>query len=676
MESSTELKEVQWLSHLYMQAPVAIGIYIGKEHVIELANPKMLELWGRSYNQVLNQPLFQALPEVSGQGFEEIFADVLNSGKPFVGNEMPATLKRNGQLQMAYFNIVYQPLLNENNEIYGIIQVATEVTDLIEERKKAERNEEMLKVAVDAAKMGTWHFDLKINQLTRSPQHDKIYGHDEMLPEWNQDVFMAHVIEEDKEFAKECFHRAIQSGVSDYSVRIHWKDKSIHWVHVKGKTYYDKKGEAISMSGIVVDITEQKIAEERERKLAMEHAGREEAERQSKILHDLFMDAPAPIVTLRGPDLIFELVNPMYQQIFPDKVLVGRSVWEALPELIGQPIEGIIKGVVSTGESFIGNEVPIMLDRKDNGKLETTYFNFVYQASRDVEGNIDGLLVFAFNVTDQIVARKKIESNEQKLTKLTKKLFASNEELRKVNKEREGNLKELAEKNKQLTKTNADLDNFIYTASHDLKAPISNLEGLLISYFAGKEIDGESKQMVDMMFYSIERFKNTIKDLTEITHVQRGENDDLQLLRVKALLEEVKFNIKDLIDKSKANFVLNIQVNELHFSRKNFRSILYNLISNAIKYASHERTPEIYISTSVEREYTVLTVRDNGLGISPNYKEKIFGMFKRLHDHVEGSGVGLYIVKRIVDNAGGKIELESEVNVGSTFKIYLKNSGL
>jgi signal transduction histidine kinase len=99
---------------------------------------------------------------------------------------------------------------------------------------------------------------------------------------------------------------------------------------------------------------------------------------------------------------------------------------------------------------------------------------------------------------------------------------------------------------------------------------------------------------------------------------------------------------------------------------------MYNLISNAIKYKSPDRKPVVSIRTEKVNGFCLISVKDNGLGLSPEQKEKIFQMFKRFHDHGEGTGIGLYIVKRIVDNAGGKIEVESEKDKGSEFKVYLK----
>jgi signal transduction histidine kinase len=98
---------------------------------------------------------------------------------------------------------------------------------------------------------------------------------------------------------------------------------------------------------------------------------------------------------------------------------------------------------------------------------------------------------------------------------------------------------------------------------------------------------------------------------------------------------------------------------------------MYNLLVNAIKYRSPEKQLQIHIQTRQEGAYTILSVQDNGLGIRADQKDKLFAMFHRIHTHIQGTGIGLYVVKRIVDNNNGKIEVESEVGTGTTFHVYL-----
>ena len=236
----------------------------------------------------------------------------------------------------------------------------------------------------------------------------------------------------------------------------------------------------------------------------------------------------------------------------------------------------------------------------------------------------------------------------------------------------------LEKKNKELAKTNADLDNFIYISSHDLKAPVANIEGLIntiAQILAEKnKKDDEIDTLIAMIKTSVERFQVTIKDLTEISKVQKNVQNDFEDINTADAIKQVELDIADVINKNEATITINTEsCPSVYFSKTNFRSILYNLLSNAVKYRSPERLPQVAVTCYANNNFYVLEVKDNGIGLKEEQKDKIFGMFKRFNVDVEGTGVGLYIVKRIVENAEGKIEVESEAGKGSTFRIYLKN---
>jgi len=238
--------------------------------------------------------------------------------------------------------------------------------------------------------------------------------------------------------------------------------------------------------------------------------------------------------------------------------------------------------------------------------------------------------------------------------------------------ERIENEKKLEKKNFELLRINNDLDNFIYTASHDLKAPIINMEALVDIIFEGsrKSKSEEQQSLIEMIKTSIERLKVTIEELTEISRIQRGVHDAAEDISFKAIINDFKQDYREQIRKDNVTFTEDLQIALIHFSKKNLRSIIYNLLSNAIKYKS-ERDPVIIIKTErLEEGKVMLSVRDNGLGLDERQQGKLFQMFKRLHTHVEGTGVGLYIVKKMIENTGGRIEVESELNKGSTFKIF------
>jgi PAS domain S-box-containing protein len=233
---------------------------------------------------------------------------------------------------------------------------------------------------------------------------------------------------------------------------------------------------------------------------------------------------------------------------------------------------------------------------------------------------------------------------------------------------------ELEDKNKQLITINTDLDNFIYTASHDLKSPIVNLEGLSITLTkkltAKFSLDDEQNSILSMIANSINRLKSTIADLTQIAKAQK-EDIEKEIVSVSQIVNEVTTDLDTLMQNNEVILHKKIEVDQLSIAPKNLRSIIYNLLSNAVKYRSVERRPEIVIETKMQDKYILIQVEDNGIGIAENNLPKVFTMFKRFHTHVEGTGIGLYIVKRIVENGGGKIEVESRVSMGTTFKVYL-----
>jgi signal transduction histidine kinase len=295
----------------------------------------------------------------------------------------------------------------------------------------------------------------------------------------------------------------------------------------------------------------------------------------------------------------------------------------------------------------------------------------VYEDNRPVRMN--GTCI---DITDRRSAEEAAHRLSEELAAVNEELAASNEELRAANEEIQASNEELIEANGQLARVNADLDNFVYTASHDLKAPILNVEGLLKAL--ERQLAGDIRekpivrQLYEMLYGSVARFRKTINDLTEVARIGKESQEDVATITLNDVLAEVRQDLEPQIREAAARLEENLNCPPVRFSRKNLKSILYNLLSNAIKYRSPDRPLHVRIACRTQEGYYVLTVEDNGLGMNMSQEEKIFALFKRLHAHVEGTGIGLYIVKKIVENAGGRIEVESQVGVGSMFRVYLK----
>jgi len=227
---------------------------------------------------------------------------------------------------------------------------------------------------------------------------------------------------------------------------------------------------------------------------------------------------------------------------------------------------------------------------------------------------------------------------------------------------------------REIESINADHETFIYAVSHDLRGPLTNMV-MLIELMRMSLLKNDMADLTILMKKieeSAHFLKTQMNELTDLARTGSDVNGPAQVVQVDKILEDVKYSLKNQIYQSHAKVTTNLLVPELRISKKNLRSILYNLICNAIKFSVPERTPEIIIRTESCEEFTLLSVEDNGIGIESDRQKEIFSKFTRLRPDIEGTGVGLYILEKMVNNQGGKIEVESKMGEGTTFKIYLK----
>lgn len=238
--------------------------------------------------------------------------------------------------------------------------------------------------------------------------------------------------------------------------------------------------------------------------------------------------------------------------------------------------------------------------------------------------------------------------------------------------ELKGLMAELVTSNESLLRINADLNNFVHGASHDLNAPINNIEALM--NLLTKKInlsDPAVSKLMGMIENSIKNFRGVIKDLALIGKIE-SEMDEENDENFADIFNEIRATISEKVQLSKAIFEVDFQEKEIRFPKKYLRSIVLNLITNGLKFCPDQRTPLIKIKTEKVKNFVVLTVNDNGIGIQKDRINFIFEMYQRVNHDIEGHGIGLYLVKKIVDASGGKVEVKSEIGKGSTFKIYFK----
>ncbi|HEX9979610.1 MAG TPA: PAS domain S-box protein [Flavobacterium sp.] len=226
--------------------------------------------------------------------------------------------------------------------------------------------------------------------------------------------------------------------------------------------------------------------------------------------------------------------------------------------------------------------------------------------------------------------------------------------------------------NAELKKANLELDRFVYSISHDLRAPLTSILGLLL-LLEEETREEETRNYAQLIHSSVNRLDNFIRNILSYS---RNNRIGMQVERIP-LQDTINGTIAALrgtTGREGIDFTVTIDERDaFHSDRQSFVTILENLISNAIKFRTHDAGSFIRISGTSADGVLDLSIADNGIGIPPQHHAKIFDMFYRLSGAVEGSGIGLYIVKEIVEKLDGSISVESEEGKGTVFKISLKN---
>jgi light-regulated signal transduction histidine kinase (bacteriophytochrome) len=324
--------------------------------------------------------------------------------------------------------------------------------------------------------------------------------------------------------------------------------------------------------------------------------------------------------------------------------------------------------VLDTGERYVAKEHSINLSR--NGKLEKTYINFLYEPYYNLKGIISGVIVVANEITDIVLSRKSLEENAEHLERSVRERTA-----------------ELKKANVELEKTNNQLKEFAYAASHDLQEPLRKITTFINMITEGEKdnLTDKSKIIFQKVINASERMNLLISDLFVLSQISNYD-DSVEEVDLNMILEEVTEELSLEIEQSGAIIHKN-NFTTIRGITRQIQQLFQNLLSNAIKYAKREEAPVIHIKheflTTNEQPledleplttYNKISFLDNGIGFNQAYSEKIFQMFYRLHGKSEysGTGIGLAICKRIAENHKGVIKVESEEGTGSRFDVYLK----
>lgn len=441
----------------------------------------------------------------------------------------------------------------------------------------------------------------------------------------------------------------------ELEIRLKSKGGNFRWINTRSKilkrTEEGKPWLTVSSANDVTESVNDKIKlKEREKALkilnkTLEQKVKDRTQQLEKIalklrereeLLSLIINSIPAYISYIDKDYVYRFANDYYKNLdFINGDITGKHVKEAIIEkYYNKSLPSIQLAFEGKNSSF---EVNVTL--KD-GSEKHVDVNYISDKSED--GEVRGVIVLAIDLTQRI-------------------------EFENI----------LNKQNSDLKKINKDLDTFVYIASHDLKAPISNILGLTKLMFdllkGQNKLNDELDRVLDMIKKSVEQFNKTIKSLTDVSRIQRNYNEDLTKVDLGDVLHEVKMNLNKMIMETNTLIKESIEsCPSITFSKIHIKTLFYHLISNSIQYRHPDKPLSIMVSCAETSEYYLLEFRDNGLGIKKENQEKIFHLFRRYNTRGQGSGVGLYIVRRIVEDNGGRIEVESEENKGSNFKVYIK----
>ncbi len=682
-----------------LHLPAYVAVYQGPDHINQFVNPPYQRMF--PHRAFPGRPFREAMPEAVGLGVVALFEQVYRSGEPYYGYEMEGwfDFEDTGKLQQLFFNLCLHPLRDAQGRIDGLLNFSYDVSEQVRARRQVQQlNDEL--AATNAGLADTVAARTReLAQAQAETEAQRLRLH-RLIAEAPALIASLRGPDHRVELANDSFRRTFggralvgkpyRDAVPDLTGQPFFD--RLDAVYRTGETYFGTdepmaldrtnsgqleqiyasyiyqatRNAAGQVDGILIyasEVTEQVLA-------------RQQREAEQQQLAELFMQAPAPIVILDGPDLVFQLVNPAYQKIFPGRALAGKPLLEALPELAGTLIPGLLRQVYDSGKTYTVQELPLQMARQEGAPLEIIHWTFTYQARRDAQGVVDGVRAFAHDVSPQVQARQLAEANRQQVRALNQQLAAVNDKLYAANTALADANEGLSVANGQLTRANADLDTFAYTASHDLRTPIANLEGLLRALVEQLppvvRQDAEVRPLLHLMQGAVDRFQRTLTQLTDIIREDNAPPQPAEAVDLAALVRNVCLDLNALVAAANPQLVVDVAgCPRLTFAPGNLRSILYNLLSNALKYRDPARASVVHVRCRSTESTTVLEVEDNGLGLDQGQQARLFGLFQRLHTHVEGNGVGLYSIKKIVENAGGTIAVRSQPGVGTAFTVTL-----
>ena len=583
---------------------------------IEWVNRAFTEITGYEAQEVLGlRPNDLLQGEDSDQEVIKFMKEKLSKGEGFKDVEIINYTKDGVPY---WVNIEVNPIHNEKGELVQFIAIESDVTEKKESRKILADSVERSRILIDQSPIGVieWDLDFKVRQWNRAAEN--IFGYSREKAVGKHAEFI--LTEEVKPHVEQVWEAltSLKGGERSTNVNITRNGKHImcEWYN---NVLLNSNNELVGVVSMVEDITERLKADEYLKESELKFRQIVESSPMGIFMYEYREDK----------DLYLISVNKAANSILgvDCSQLVGLSILEAFPGLENTEMPDKFRRAAIEGVPWFTEDAYY-----DQGGIKGVYEVHAFQAGTN------RMVVMFLDITERKKAEEAIKS-----------------------------------KNEELVKINAELDRFVYSASHDLRAPIASLLGS-IDVLRMEENPENIKKLLHMQEKSLSRLDDFIRD---IVNYSRNTRMDVEVKQVD-LKQEIEDALEQLyfmenVDQIQKKVSVDADTT-FHSDQKRIKMILNNIISNGIKYADvSKENPFLDLEVSIDHEKAILNISDNGIGIDQEQIDSIFQMFYRASERSSGSGLGLYIVNEVVQRLGGNIEVESVLGEGTRFKIELPN---
>jgi two-component system sensor histidine kinase VicK len=642
------------LRSIILQAPVAIAIFRGDGYTVEIANPRALELWGQTLADVVNKPILDAMPELRIQGIKELLDNVYQTGEPFVATELPVQMLRNGQLETAYINFVYEPLFDLEGQINGLITIGTEVTGQVLTRKAIEESEASLQAINEEMTASNEELQSTNEELSETQNYLRQMVNDLAASE-SRFRFLVQgapvaigvlssrrlLIESANGKILELWGKPADIVGKPLAVALPELEgqsflQLLDDVFTSGKPYYGNEERAylvhdgelkelyfnyiyqpLSDSGnatntimiVAVDVTEQVNS-------------KRELQRAEEMLRFSIEAANAATWYLDAETREF-IASPRLKELFgfaPDADITYADVVAQIPDGYHDLINAAVQHAVATGERY-NMEHPIV--GYDGKKRWVRGTGRLYPAVGNRKSHFSGLVI---DITEQ-----------------------KQDELRK--------------------------NDFIGMVSHELKTPLTSLTAI-VQVLNSKLKNNEDTFIAGALDKANIQVKKMGAMINGFLNISRLESGKILIIKQKFSIDQL---VREMIEEARLTTASHeialcpCTPIEVYADKDKIGSVISNLLSNAVKYSPKGKHIDVYCEKT--DGYVQVSVKDEGMGVKPQDLDKLFDRYYRVESkhtaHISGFGIGLYLSAEIIHRHKGEIWVKSESGQGSTFHFTL-----